>query len=147
MLRRLQEKFLTARIKVNNKAGNLGESVKVAREGNKVTVSTNIAFAKRYLKVRSPSEPSQRCAPWRSSFESCPSPASPCLFVSRVSSGCTCRAAAPSRPFPRARVPVQYLTKKYLKKNQLRDYLRVVAPTKNAYELRYYKMEEAADEE
>lgn len=35
---------------------------------------------------------------------------------------------------------LKYLSKKYLAKEQLRDYLRVVASSKNAYTLRYYKM-------
>ena len=35
---------------------------------------------------------------------------------------------------------LKYLTKKYLKKQQLRDYLRVVASGKNNYELKYYKI-------
>ena len=32
---------------------------------------------------------------------------------------------------------VKYLTKKFLKKQQLRDYVRVVSESKDAYELRY----------
>lgn len=35
---------------------------------------------------------------------------------------------------------IKYLTKKYLKKQMLRDFLRVVATTKNTYELRYFTM-------
>jgi len=35
---------------------------------------------------------------------------------------------------------LKYLTKKYLKKNNLRDWLRVVASTKNSYELRYFQI-------
>ena len=35
---------------------------------------------------------------------------------------------------------LKYLTKKYLKKQQLRDYLHVVASAKGAYELRYFKL-------
>merc|ERR1712008_111029 len=37
---------------------------------------------------------------------------------------------------------LKYLTKKYLKKNNLRDWLRVVAPltAKDTYELRYFQM-------
>merc|ERR1712232_572083 len=41
---------------------------------------------------------------------------------------------------------IKYLTKKYLKKQQLRDFLRVIAPTKGAYELRYFNVS-AEDEE
>merc|ERR1712087_372928 len=42
---------------------------------------------------------------------------------------------------------LKYLTKKYLKKQQMREYLRVVATAKNTYELRYLQVdnEEAAE--
>merc|ERR1712118_314908 len=33
---------------------------------------------------------------------------------------------------------LKYLTKKYLKKQQLRDFLHVIAPNKTSYELRYF---------
>ena len=36
---------------------------------------------------------------------------------------------------------LKYLTKKYLKKEQLKDFLHVVASTKGTYELKYYKVE------
>ncbi|CAN0167879.1 unnamed protein product [Phaeothamnion confervicola] len=87
------EKFLHDRIKVNGKAGNLGESVTIARDGKaKLVIQAAMPFSKRYLK---------------------------------------------------------YLSKKYLKKQQLRDYLRVVASNKNTYELRYFRINEgeAADDE
>jgi len=43
---------------------------------------------------------------------------------------------------------LKYLTKKYLKKQQLRDYLRVVASNKTTYELRYFNITDAgADDE
>jgi glycopeptide antibiotics resistance protein len=35
---------------------------------------------------------------------------------------------------------LKYLTKKYLKKNNLRDWLRVVASGKDTYELRYFQV-------
>ena len=84
------EKFLHDRIKVDGKAGQLGENVKIARDGthhfispawrgllifhllgsnHKITVTSNVPFSKRYLK---------------------------------------------------------YLTKKFLKKNSLRDWIRFV---------------------
>ncbi|KAG1755150.1 ribosomal protein L22e [Suillus paluster] len=45
------EKFLHDRIKVEGKAGQLGENVKIVRDGNsKITVTSNIPFSKRYLK-------------------------------------------------------------------------------------------------
>lgn len=43
---------------------------------------------------------------------------------------------------------LKYLTKKYLKKHSLRDWMRVVASSKNAYEVRYFNInEDAGDEE
>lgn len=42
---------------------------------------------------------------------------------------------------------LKYLTKKYLKKQHLRDWVRVVATDKNTYELRYYSISDSADEE
>merc|ERR1712121_502398 len=44
---------------------------------------------------------------------------------------------------------LKYLTKKYLKKSNLRDWLRVVASAKDAYELRYFQInnEESEDED
>ncbi len=43
---------------------------------------------------------------------------------------------------------LKYLTKKYLKKQQLRDFLHVIASAKGTYELRYFKVtgNDAADE-
>ncbi|EFA85969.1 S60 ribosomal protein L22 [Heterostelium album PN500] len=35
---------------------------------------------------------------------------------------------------------LKYLTKKFLKKKKIRDFLRVVATTKNTYELRYFQV-------
>merc|ERR1719147_467171 len=44
---------------------------------------------------------------------------------------------------------LKYLTKKYLKKNNLRDWLRVVASAKDSYELRYFQInnKESEDED
>merc|ERR1711973_232330 len=84
------ETFLKQKIKVNNKVGNLGGHVQVELAKNKITVSSEIAFSKRYLK---------------------------------------------------------YLTKKYLKKNNLRDWLRVVANAKNCYELRYFNINNEEEDE
>merc|ERR1719468_1044303 len=42
---------------------------------------------------------------------------------------------------------LKYLTKKYLKKQQLRDYLHVVASDKKTYELRYFNIHNNAAEE
>ena len=45
---------------------------------------------------------------------------------------------------------LKYLSKRYLKKQQLKDFLRVVASSKNSYVLKYYNVsggDEEADEE
>lgn len=42
---------------------------------------------------------------------------------------------------------LKYLTKKYLKKNLLRDTLRVIATSRDVYELRYFQIGNEADEE
>ena len=84
------ESFLTQRIKVDNKTGNLGTAVTVATDKDQITVESKVPFSKRYLK---------------------------------------------------------YLTKKYLKKQDLKEFLRVISTQKNTYELRYFKIqnEEAAE--
>jgi len=85
------EKFLHDRIKVEGKAGQLGDNVKITRDGDiKITVTSNIPFSKRYLK---------------------------------------------------------YLTKKFLKKNSLRDWIRVVAASKDVYQLRFYNIAGAGDDD
>ncbi|XP_064194821.1 60S ribosomal protein L22-like 1 [Anguilla rostrata] len=83
------ESFLKERVKVNGKTGNLGNIVQIARLKNKITVTSEKQFSKRYLK---------------------------------------------------------YLTKKYLKKNNLRDWLRVVASDKESYELRYFQISQDDEE-
>ena len=42
---------------------------------------------------------------------------------------------------------LKYLTKKYLKKEQLRDYLRVVADSKDSYKVAYYKMNDDKEDD
>jgi len=84
------EDYLTQKIKVEGKTGNLGEQVTVSKDADTLVIEAKIALSKRYLK---------------------------------------------------------YLTKKYLKKQDLREYLRVVATSKNWYELRYLNVvnDEAAE--
>ncbi|KAL8188010.1 UNVERIFIED_CONTAM: hypothetical protein K2H54_059408 [Gekko kuhli] len=83
------EQFLKEKVKVNGKTGNLGNVVHIERLKNKITVTSERQFSKRYLK---------------------------------------------------------YLTKKYLKKNNLRDWLRVVASDKETYELRYFQISHEDEE-
>lgn len=42
---------------------------------------------------------------------------------------------------------LKYLAKRYLKKQQLKNYLRVVAASKNSYELKYYSISGGDDNE
>ena len=83
--------FLHDRFKVDGKSGNLGTSVEIRREKDRIIVSAapGVAFSKRYLK---------------------------------------------------------YLTKKYLKKNQLRDWLHVIASDKFSYQLRYFNIDQEEQE-
>ncbi|KLO20228.1 ribosomal protein L22e [Schizopora paradoxa] len=84
------EEYLKERIKVEGKTGNLGEKVKVSREGNKVVIAPSVPLSKRYVK---------------------------------------------------------YLTKKYLKKNTLRDWIRVIATSKEGFQLRFYNIAPGEDAE
>jgi len=83
------KKFLQDRIKVDDKLNNL-DQITLESAKNKVTISSDKHFSKRYLK---------------------------------------------------------YLTKKYLKKNNLRDWLRVVASNHTDYELRYFQINNDDEEE
>ncbi|KIY74147.1 ribosomal protein L22e [Cylindrobasidium torrendii FP15055 ss-10] len=85
------EKYLNDRVKVDGKTGQLGENIKIVRDGSsKITVTSSVPFSKRYLK---------------------------------------------------------YLTKKFLKKNSLRDWIRVVASSKDVYQLRFYNISTEGDDE
>jgi len=42
---------------------------------------------------------------------------------------------------------LKYLTKKYLKKQNLRDWMHVISTNKNTYELKYYNIQDQDDEE
>lgn len=41
---------------------------------------------------------------------------------------------------------MKYLTKKFLKKHELRDWLRVIANSKDSYELRYFNINQEENE-
>ena len=47
------EEFLRKRIKVDGKVGNMGEEVALTVTDSKVTVTSSVAFSKRYLKYLS----------------------------------------------------------------------------------------------
>jgi large subunit ribosomal protein L22e len=48
---------------------------------------------------------------------------------------------------PMSKRYLKYLTKKFLKKNELRDYIRVVANGPTVYELRYFQINADDDDE
>ncbi|CAH7686476.1 ribosomal protein L22e [Phakopsora pachyrhizi] len=85
-------KFLHDRIKVEGRAGQLGDKIKIEPDGgNKVAVTSTIPFSKRYLK---------------------------------------------------------YLTKKYLKKHQIRNYIRQAWPfCMSTFELRYFLVDQEGDDD
>ncbi|KAJ3311331.1 hypothetical protein HDV04_004139 [Boothiomyces sp. JEL0838] len=64
------------------------------------------------------------------------------VAIARSGSIITITASA-TTPF--AKRYIKYLAKKFLKKHSLRDWIRVVASSKSAYELRYFNI--AGDEE
>ena len=82
--------FLRTAIKINGKKGNLQEHVTIAVNKDKLTVSTKVQFAKRYVK---------------------------------------------------------YLVKKYLKKNDILEYLKVIATDKQTYKIKYIKLAEGEEQE
>merc|ERR1739845_17182 len=64
------------------------------------------------------------------------------VSVKREKSALTVNAEAPfSKRY------LKYLTKKFLKKHQLRDWLHVIADGPSSYELRYFEIQGDADEE
>ncbi|KAK4053742.1 60S ribosomal protein L22 [Microbotryomycetes sp. JL201] len=78
------EKYLVDHLKIEGKTGQLGENVKIEREGDtKLSITSNVPLSKRYLK---------------------------------------------------------FLTKKFLARSKLRDFLRVVASGKNEYQLKFYNV-------
>ncbi|TXT14204.1 uncharacterized protein COLE_00397 [Cutaneotrichosporon oleaginosum] len=50
------EKFLHDRIKVDGKPGQLGDSIQISKEANKLVLTSQIPFSKRYLKCLLPSQ-------------------------------------------------------------------------------------------
>ncbi|KAJ3120753.1 hypothetical protein HK098_004262 [Nowakowskiella sp. JEL0407] len=67
------------------------------------------------------------------------------ITVSRSSGNVLTITAAPNTQFSKRYI--KYLTKKFLKKHNLRDWIRVVANDKASYELRYFKIDNDEAEE
>uniref|UniRef100_A0AAY4F154 Ribosomal protein L22 n=1 Tax=Denticeps clupeoides TaxID=299321 RepID=A0AAY4F154_9TELE len=114
------ETFLKERVKVNGKTGNLGNVVQIARQKNKISVTSEKKFSKRFAKFASVVY---------------------CVLAPPVGH---LRCAHMYWVFFRY---LKYLTKKYLKKNNLRDWLRVVASDKETYELRYFQISQDDESE
>lgn len=117
-----QEQFLQERIKVNGKAGNLGGGViTIERSKSKITVSSEVPFSKRFVM-------------------NCNLSRLDCISMHDFTLHCIIIHLFLLRY-------LKYLTKKYLKKNNLRDWLRVVANTKESYELRYFQINQDEEDE
>jgi hypothetical protein len=78
------EKFLKERIKVNGKAGALGDAVTVGKDKSKIVVTSENPFSKRYLKYLSKKYLKKNQVPFRFSRSSplspLPFPLSPASF-------------------------------------------------------------------
>ena len=97
------EKFLHDKIKVDNRVGNLGDTVQISQQGDgKIEVIAHTQFSGRYLKYLYV--------------------ALQVLILGVHANGTSCR------------------TKKFLKKQQLRDWLRVVSTSQGVYELRFFNV-------
>jgi large subunit ribosomal protein L22e len=84
------EQYFQQNVKLHGRKGKLSDKVKVNMDKNILSVSTTMAYKKRYFK---------------------------------------------------------YLTKKFLKKKELRDWLRILATGKTGYSLKYYNIRGDEDEE
>ncbi|KAB5529208.1 hypothetical protein DKX38_019327 [Salix brachista] len=130
------EKFLQERIKVGGKAGALGDTVTITREKNKITVTADSNFSKRNggnLFSEEVSGDQEAKLEFRRG-----------LVVVLV-----CSYGFVAFRDHDDWVYLKYLTKKYLKKHNVRDWLRVIASNKdrNVYELRYFNIAENEGEE
>ena len=109
----------------------LGEAIAITREASQLTVTSKIHISKRYLKVHNKREQHEQRAGCRRTAVCRHQTMQSALVHS------THRAAL-SCVFVRSSSLSQYLTKKFLKKQLLRDYIRVIARSKNGYFLRYF---------
>lgn len=109
------------RIKVEGKAGNLGDNVTVSKEGDgKLVVESKIPLSKRWAGT------SFLCQVLQQSWTFT------AFFLSSFN------------PTPRY---LKYLTKKFLRKNSMRDWLRVVATKKDTFTLRYFNVNTQTEED
>lgn len=106
---------------MDGKPGNLGNEVTLARSLNLLSITTTIPFSKRFLTVY-------------------------LVFITYLLLRFSLSLSHLFLDVSTCRY-LKYLTKKFLKKNQLRDYIRVVASSKTNYELRYLHIAGAEDEE
>lgn len=157
------EKFLHEKIKVDNRVGNLGDTVQISQQGEgKIEVVAHTQFSGRYLKylyVISFFFPSLA---FRLVFGGArgkiSSPFLVLSFFGGGGGGCFLssseRKESTTSTLPRkihANFPSSShgnRTKKFLKKQQLRDWLRVVSTSQGVYELRFFNVaNDEADED
>ncbi|KAB5556205.1 hypothetical protein DKX38_007114 [Salix brachista] len=150
------EKFLQERIKVGGKAGALGDSVTVTREKSKITVTSDSNFSKSTFVIPE-------------LWDLLLSLTVKVLFgivtvllllvlvnevlgTLEVKLECSRKGGGSSLWWLSGTMMIRYLkylTKKYLKKHNVRDWLRVISSNKdrNVYELRYFNIAENEGEE
>ncbi|KAF9681552.1 hypothetical protein SADUNF_Sadunf05G0013400 [Salix dunnii] len=142
------EKFLQERIKVGGKAGALGDSVTVTREKSKITVTSDSNFSKRIVGFIAFFN--HEGAVWYchcfGAF------GSKVLVTLEVKLEFSRKGGGSSLWWLSGIMMIRYLkylTKKYLKKHNVRDWLRVISSNKdrNVYELRYFNIAENEGEE
>jgi hypothetical protein len=152
------EKFLKERIKVNGKAGALGDAVTVGKDKSKIVVTSENPFSKRYLKYLSKKYLKKNQVPYRFSlfpplpFPPFPFPLSPASLEhayhrSRCTRARRVRLRAWLRPnylacLERRSIFLTFVTSSV----QMRDFLRVVSTNKSTYELKYYNIQENEDD-
>ncbi|VDK53315.1 unnamed protein product [Anisakis simplex] len=136
------EVFLNERIKVNGKLGQMAANgVRIELQKTKLVLTSEFpsGFSNRFSLVEHQASEFVGCDPGpprhRMSTRVAPSgcPGSAAYSLSSHSAN-----GAIIVPFSKRYL--KYLTKKYLKRNSLRDWLRVVASTKDTYELRYFQI-------
>lgn len=132
------EKFLHDKIKVDNRVGNLGDTVQISQQGDgKIEVVAHIQFSGRYLKYL------YVFFFFLSFFLGGGDiPSSSGVFSNSVRlNGWNTKANTKTTKSNR--------TKKFLKKQQLRDWLRVVSTSPGVYELRFFNVvnDEADDDD
>ncbi|SYW82115.1 putative ribosomal protein L22 [Ustilago hordei] len=138
------EKYLHDRIKVDGKAGNLGDHVKITREDvlRFPSFRTLSAVLGSLFSASSFHHAIHLLATFRRIPHPPTPPSSKKVAIAHSSEGkiWVDTNVAFSKRY------LKYLTKKHLRKQQLRDWLRVVATSKQGYEIKFFNVSYDQDE-